>query len=101
MLARGFALAFLSAATAAVAAPTGAQPRQLTVQPGMAKELVRMIEASGYACPEIRAIYHVGSDNRGNVMRIVCGAGSATADPPSFRLHSTSAGVSKISRWEP
>jgi hypothetical protein len=96
----------LAAALLCVAAPAlaqaPAQPKQLTVQPSIARELAQMIRSSGGDCPEVRTVYHVGSDDRGNIMRIVCGqVGGPAIESPTFRMHSTFAGNAKISRWEP
>jgi hypothetical protein len=88
--------ALCCAATAALA-----QPKQLTVQAGIAKDLAQLIKSSGFDCPEIRAVYHVGSDDRGNIMRIVCGVvGGPAIETPTFRMHSTFSGNAKITRWE-
>jgi hypothetical protein len=35
-----------------VATPTLAQPKQLTVQPSLAKDLAKMIQSGGHDCPE-------------------------------------------------
>jgi hypothetical protein len=89
-------LALCCAATAALA-----QPKQLTVNPGIGKDLARLITSSGFECPEVRAVYHVGADDRGNIMRVVCGVvGGPAIETPTFRMHSTFSGNSKITRWE-
>jgi hypothetical protein len=94
-------LMLAAAALVGSALPALAQPKQLNVQPSFEKELARLIKASGFECPEIRAIYHVGADERGNIMRVVCGVvGGPVIDSPTFRIHSTFGGNAKISRWE-
>jgi hypothetical protein len=71
------------------------------VQAGIAKDLARTIKAGGFECPEVRAVYHVGSDDKGNIMRIVCGqVDGPEIESPTFRMHSTFSGNAKISLWE-
>jgi hypothetical protein len=96
----------LAAALLCVAAPALSQapapPKQLTVHPTIARGVAEMIRSSGGDCPEVRAVYHVGSDDRGNIMRIVCGkVGGPAIESPMFRMHSTYSGNAMISRWEP
>jgi hypothetical protein len=91
----------VAAALLGAAGPVLAQPKQLTVQASIARDLARMIQASGFDCPEVRAVYQMGADSRGNIMRIVCGVvGGPAIETPSFRMHATPAGAGKITRWE-
>ncbi len=92
--------ALLGFAAPAIAQPVS-QPKPLIVQASIAKDLIRMIKAGGFDCPEVRAVYHMGSDDRGNIMRIVCGQVDGPAiESPTFRMHSTPSGNAKISIWE-
>jgi hypothetical protein len=71
------------------------------VQASIARDLARMIQSSGFECPEIRAVYQVGTDSKGNIMRIVCGiVGGPAIETPSFRMHATPAGAGKITLWD-
>lgn len=94
-------VAMLSAAFPALAQPQPQpQPQPLTVAPSIAKDLARLIRASGHDCPEVRTIYRIGADERGSIMRIVCGVvGGPAIEEPSFRMHATPAGAAKITRW--
>jgi hypothetical protein len=68
----------------------------------IAKQIAGMIRASGFECPELRMAYHMGADDRGQIMRAVCGrTGGAAIDNPTFRVligHHWQ-GV-WVSRWE-
>lgn len=84
-----------------VATPALAQPKPLTVAPSIAKDLARLIRSSGHDCPEVRTVYRVGADERGSIMRIVCGVvGGPEIENPSFRMHATPAGAAKITLWD-
>jgi hypothetical protein len=94
-------LSIVATALLGAGGPALAQPKQLTVQASVARDLARMIQASGFECPEVRAVYQIGADNKGNIMRIVCGVvGGPAIDSPSFRMHANPAGAGKITRWE-
>jgi hypothetical protein len=93
---------FLVAALPALA-QTAARPKPVTGMPGsVAKQIAGMIRASGFECPELRAAYHMGSDDYGQIMRAVCGrSGGGAIDDPTFRVligHSWQ-GI-WVSRWE-
>jgi hypothetical protein len=86
---------------ASMAAPALADPMELRMAPGLARDFARALKSNGYNCPELRAVYKVGSDDRGPIMRFYCGLpGGPRIEEPSFRVHASPSGILTINVWK-
>jgi hypothetical protein len=95
----------IRAALLFVAGPTLAQeagqPTPVSLPRPIARDIARTISAGGTVCPEIRTAYHVGSDDAGNILRVMCGhINGAAIETPTFRVHIGHYGNTRVSRWD-
>ena len=95
----------MRAAVLFVAVPTLAQearqPTPVSLPRPIARDIARMITATGVECPELRTVYHVGADDRGNILRVVCAhINGAPIETPTFRVHIGHYGNAMVSLWE-
>jgi hypothetical protein len=66
----------------------------------MARDFARLLKSKGFDCPEVRAVYKIGSDSRGRIMRLYCGiVGGPRIEDPSFRIHTTDSGLITLWVW--